>query len=56
MFTRQPLGVLLAYKQRFLAQYDQEVMYKRVLDEIEDCSTLWESPEHDEAVKRFMTK
>jgi enoyl-CoA hydratase len=55
-FTRQPLGVLLAYKQRVLAQHDRNVLNKRVLDEIEDCSTLWETPFHHEAVQRFIDK
>jgi enoyl-CoA hydratase len=55
-YTNQPLGVLLAYKQRFLAHHDPEVLFKRVLDEIEDCSTLWETPEHHEAVERFINK
>lgn len=54
--TKQSLGVLMAYKQRLLARYDSERIFKRVLDEIEDCSTLWESPEHHEAVQRFMNK
>lgn len=55
-YTKHPLGVLLAYKQRFLAKYDEKEMFQRVLNEIEDCSTLWETPEHHEAVARFIRK
>lgn len=55
-FTRQPLGVILAYKQRFLARYDKQEMMNRVLLEVDDCSTLWEMPEHHEAVARFRNK
>ncbi|RXI98117.1 enoyl-CoA hydratase/isomerase family protein [Anaerobacillus alkaliphilus] len=55
-YTKQPLGVIKAYKQRILAQYNQNVMLERVLAEIEDCSTLWETPEHHEAVQQFLQK
>lgn len=55
-FTRQPVGVLMAYKQRLLSQHDRPKLYKHVLEEIEDCSTLWETPEHHEAVQRFINK
>lgn len=55
-FTRQPLGVIMAYKQRFLDRYDKQEMMNRVLREIDDCSSLWEMPEHHEAVERFRNK
>ncbi len=55
-FTKPPLGVILAYKQRYLAKYDQEEIHHRVLAEIDSCSSLWETPEHHEAVAHFINK
>lgn len=55
-FTRQPLGVILAYKKRFLDRYDKQQIMNWVLREIDDCSSLWEMPEHHEAVERFRNK
>ncbi len=54
--TTQSLGVLEAYKQRSLAGFNKDMMLERVLAEVEDCSTLWETPEHHEAVQNFIKK
>lgn len=54
--TKQPLGVILAYKKRFLESINKERIYSRVQEEINECSLLWETPEHEEAVQRFMNK
>lgn len=55
-FTMHPLGVILAYKQRFLGKYDKDLIERRVIEEIDGCSTLWETDEHHEAVTRFINK
>ncbi len=55
-FTKQDLGVLLAYKRHYSDKYDKELIHNRVLAEIDNCSSLWETPEHHDAVARFINK
>lgn len=54
--TKPPIGVMKAYKERFLSKYDQEAIFQQVMAEIDRCSDLWETPEHHEAVSRFIHK
>ncbi|WP_096199245.1 enoyl-CoA hydratase/isomerase family protein [Bacillus sp. FJAT-45350] len=55
-FTKQSGGVLKAYKHRWCDQFDKEDIKRRMAKEIDECSTLWASDEHHEAVQRFLAK
>ncbi|WP_216830886.1 enoyl-CoA hydratase/isomerase family protein [Alkalihalobacterium elongatum] len=55
-FLKQSTPVLRAYKKRFNDQFDKASVKHRFLNEIEECSTLWESDEHHAAVERFLSK
>ncbi|ARK31108.1 enoyl-CoA hydratase/isomerase family protein [Halalkalibacter krulwichiae] len=52
---RQNENVLHAYKQRLLDQFDQVRIQKNIKKEIDECSSLWATKEHHEAVKGFLT-
>lgn len=55
-YTRLTTPILKAYKKRWLDKLDQAEMKERFRKEIDECSTLWESDEHHEAVQRFLNK
>jgi enoyl-CoA hydratase/carnithine racemase len=55
-YTRQPLGVIQSYKQLLLDKVDRASIETRVAEEIKRCSILWESEEHHERVRKFLTK
>ncbi|WP_078554875.1 enoyl-CoA hydratase/isomerase family protein [Bacillus alkalicellulosilyticus] len=55
-FIKQSVPVLQAYKKRWLDQIDRDELKKRFAAEVDECSTLWESEEHQEAVKKFLKK
>jgi enoyl-CoA hydratase len=49
-------GVLTAYKQQMLIGWDRKKLEERIENEIRECSKLWATDEHHEAVERFLTK
>ncbi|MCF6136996.1 enoyl-CoA hydratase/isomerase family protein [Pseudalkalibacillus berkeleyi] len=49
-------GVLEAYKQRRLDQIDYKTIKKRMNQEISECSRLWASDEHHQAVAAFLKR
>lgn len=55
-FIRQSTSVLAAYKKRWIDQFDKDEVKARFKREIDECSTLWASDEHHEAVERFLSK
>ena len=55
-YLSKPVSVLQAYKKAAVAKWKEEAFRSRFFAEIEQCSILWESPEHDEAVQRFLNK
>lgn len=55
-FLQTSGSVLKAYKKRWMDKYNKAEMKKRFFQEIDECSTLWESQEHHDAVQRFLKK
>jgi len=55
-YYSKEIGVLRAYKKAATAKWRTEAFRSRFFAEIEQCSVLWESPEHNEAVERFLNK
>ncbi|MFV8827041.1 enoyl-CoA hydratase/isomerase family protein [Alkalihalobacterium sp. APHAB7] len=55
-FLKQSTPVLKAYKKRWTDCFDKASVKSRFLNEIDECSTLWESDEHHAAVERFLSK
>ena len=55
-FVKQSVPVLRAYKRRWIDQFDKAEVMERFNREIDECSTLWASDEHHEAVDRFLSK
>ncbi|WP_433749469.1 enoyl-CoA hydratase/isomerase family protein [Falsibacillus pallidus] len=57
-FTRQLLqketGVLSAYKKSLVQKWKMTGLKDRILQEIKNCSVLWESEAHHKAVDRFL--
>ncbi|MGX9133562.1 enoyl-CoA hydratase/isomerase family protein [Rummeliibacillus sp. JY-2-4R] len=45
-----------AYKEIKLRKWRECHLYERVMDEIKTCAKLWESEEHHNAVKQFLSK
>ncbi|MET3698095.1 enoyl-CoA hydratase/carnithine racemase [Bacillus oleivorans] len=48
--------VLRSYKEVFLKKIDQPSLLDRMLNEAKNCSLLWESNAHHEAVTQFLQK
>ncbi|MFC0558715.1 enoyl-CoA hydratase/isomerase family protein [Halalkalibacter alkalisediminis] len=55
-YLNQNAGVLQAYKARLLDSFDQLTIQNNIKREIEECSLLWATDEHHEAVNRFLTR
>jgi enoyl-CoA hydratase len=55
-YLSKSVQVLRAYKMAAVARWKSEEFRARFFDEIERCSVLWESPEHDEAVRAFLSR
>jgi enoyl-CoA hydratase len=55
-YLSKSVQVLRAYKMAAVARWKSEEFRARFFDEIERCSVLWESPEHDEAVQAFLNR
>lgn len=55
-FLKQQGAILKAYKKRWIDKYDKSAMKQRFIKEIDECSTLWATDEHHEAVQRFLNK
>jgi enoyl-CoA hydratase len=55
-YLSKSVQVLRAYKTAAVAKWKNEAFRARFFAEIERCSVLWESPEHDEAVRAFLNK
>lgn len=53
---QKSLPVLHAYKSRLLDSYDLDLISERVEKEVRQCARLWESDEHHEHVKSFLTR
>lgn len=53
-YVEQSSGVLQAYKQAAIKRWESTNLRDRMLAEINQCSVLWESDEHHEAVKSFL--
>jgi enoyl-CoA hydratase len=54
--ANKTIGVLKAYKQRRLDQIDLEKTKSNMKAEIRECSKLWASEEHHEAVAAFLKR
>ncbi len=55
-FTTKTASVQEAYKQRRLDRYDLTEIKNRIEKEISECSRLWESDEHHQAVRTFLNR
>ncbi|WP_209125476.1 enoyl-CoA hydratase/isomerase family protein [Alkalihalobacillus sp. BA299] len=55
-FLKQSTAVLRAYKKRWNDRFDKASVKNRFLNEIDECSTLWETDEHHAAVEKFLSK
>ncbi|MGO4887889.1 enoyl-CoA hydratase/isomerase family protein [Anaerobacillus sp. MEB173] len=55
-FLKQSLPVLMAYKKKYTNKFSKDLLLEQILNEIDDCSTLWESDEHHQAVQRFLER
>jgi enoyl-CoA hydratase len=55
-YLSKSVHVLRAYKTAAVAKWKNDDFRTRFFAEIERCSILWESPEHDEAVRAFLNK
>lgn len=55
-YLEKSSSVLSAYKQAATAKWKTKEFYERFFAEIERCATLWEGPEHEQAVQAFLTK
>lgn len=55
MLTRE-LGVLQAYKQLLINKFEVANVWGRMETEIRECSKLWETDAHHQAVANFLTK
>ena len=55
MLTRE-LGVLEAYKQLVINKYEVANLRGRMETEIRECSKLWETEAHHQAVANFLNK
>lgn len=53
-YVEQSSGVLAAYKQAAVKKWEGANLRDRMFTEINQCSILWESDEHHEAVKSFL--
>lgn len=53
-FIQQPSSVLEAYKRAIIRKWESTNIRERIFEEIEQCSILWESEEHHDAVKSFL--
>jgi enoyl-CoA hydratase len=49
-------GVLTAYKKQMLIGWDRSEVEERVEKEIRECSRLWATDDHHDAVERFLAK
>ncbi|WP_146552240.1 enoyl-CoA hydratase/isomerase family protein [Rummeliibacillus sp. SL167] len=45
-----------AYKEMELRKWRERHLFDRVMDEVKTCAKLWESEEHQQAVKQFLSK
>ena len=55
MLTRE-LGVLRAYKQLLISKWEAANLKGRMDKEIRECSKLWETEAHHQAVANFFNK
>lgn len=53
-YVVQSAGVLAAYKQAAVKKWESTNLRDRMFEEIDQCSILWESDEHHDAVKSFL--
>lgn len=53
-YLNKPIEVLKAYKQLFLRRTDLVKLKENVISEIKECSILWESEAHHQAVTYFL--
>lgn len=53
-YIEQSTGVLKAYKQAAIKNWECTNLRDRMFAEIKECSILWESDEHHEAVRSFL--
>ncbi|HHW38283.1 MAG TPA: enoyl-CoA hydratase/isomerase family protein [Bacillales bacterium] len=53
-YVEQSSGVLAAYKQAAVKKWECANLRDRMFAEINQCSILWESDEHHQAVKSFL--
>ncbi|MFC7784478.1 enoyl-CoA hydratase/isomerase family protein [Rossellomorea sp. GCM10028870] len=56
LISQKSEGVLRAYKQQLLGKWDRKRVEENIMKEISQCSKLWASDEHHEAVERFFNK
>ncbi|MDF9762514.1 enoyl-CoA hydratase/carnithine racemase [Peribacillus simplex] len=55
-FLRHETGVLMAYKRLLVHKWEYSGLRGRMDAEIRECSKLWASDEHHDAVDRFLNK
>ncbi|MGE1161894.1 enoyl-CoA hydratase/isomerase family protein [Peribacillus simplex] len=55
-FLRHETGVLMAYKRLLVQKWEYSGLRGRMDAEIRECSKLWASDEHHDAVGRFLNK
>ncbi|WP_027408238.1 enoyl-CoA hydratase/isomerase family protein [Anoxybacteroides tepidamans] len=55
-YLSQSVPVLRAYKKAAIKKWETEEFRARFFAEIEQCAVLWESEEHEEAVRIFLNR
>ena len=48
--------VLKAYKKQIIRKWEQSKLFERIMEEVKECSILWEADVHHEAVNSFLSK
>ncbi|MEK4244963.1 enoyl-CoA hydratase/isomerase family protein [Psychrobacillus sp. FSL K6-2684] len=48
--------VLKAYKKQLIRKWEQSQLFERIMEEVKECSILWEADVHHAAVNSFLTK
>ncbi|MER2169328.1 MAG: enoyl-CoA hydratase/isomerase family protein [Psychrobacillus psychrodurans] len=48
--------VLKAYKKQAIRKWEHSKLFERIMEEVKECSVLWEADVHHDAVNSFLTK
>lgn len=49
-------NVLKAYKKQVIRKWEHSKLFERIMEEVKECSVLWEADAHHDAVNSFLTK